>query len=1029
MARVIMRLSKDELIMLSRLLDTALELPAEAREPWLERLAEPFSALRPRLRELLSQQASAETDDFLDTLPKFTVASGETDQAAHAASVREGQIVGVYRLVREIGHGGMSTVWLATRTDGLIKRPVALKLPHQHLHLHAQFADRFARERDILAALTHPNIARLYDAGISPEGQPYLAVEYVEGLSLIDYCDSHRLTIGDRVAVFLQVLAAVQYAHAHLVIHRDLKPSNILVMATGHVQLLDFGIAKLLTDGEAKETALTQIGGRALTPDYASPEQIVGQPLSIASDVYSLGVVLFELLSGSRPYQLKRNSRGALEQAILEADPRNPSESLAVSHAAACAVSDRSLARTLKGDLDTIVLKALQKDPHARYSTADAFAGDIHRYQRGEPLLAKPGGLWYRGGKFLRRYRVMTAAGAAIFVALAAGLGIALWQAQVADEQRVIADQEASHAKAEAAKATTEAKKAAAIKDFLLGIFGANDPKSPVARKPSDLTAREILDEGQRRIAGSLYEQPEIKHEILLALGGLYDEIGLPDKAISLCRDAASIAEQRMADRAEAMADALRCIALAQEQGDRKAAEVTIAKAEGMLASVGDRSSLLYAQVQTIKASLLRQYGSQRGNELIGILKNVIPLWRQRYPSDAGHMVAWAYLANVYWDLGDRTEAVGAADQAIAAARAGSGGQLGLADAHFTRAQYENKLGDYASAESDYRDASAIYGNMLGNNRPRTLRNNCLLGHVLHAQGKREAGIGLLLQSTAAMERALPSSDALTICLEQLGYAYIEQGRADKAEKLFVKAGAIFERLGDKLFQTNAQLGIAQALEFRGRYGEARRLAQDVIAIRKENQSQTASLRAAYLRLAQIELHDNRLDAAEATLEYVLSTDHSTGGPSPLPLDIATAKSMRAELARLRGDNTGAIVRSEEALEFVRSQRVPMAALVEAPTLGIQGSAMCGTGQVKRGLESLSHSLDIFESHHQPSSPYLADAQAAYGMCLLRMGRPDDAHARLLLAKTILAANTELGEHFRKPVRELDVGLQQHDGL
>jgi eukaryotic-like serine/threonine-protein kinase len=221
-----MRLSKDELITLSRLLDEAWELPAEARESWLESLGEPFRALRPTLRDLLARQARGETDGFLDALPKFTIAADETEQAAQAASVREGQIVGVYRLMREIGHGGMSTVWLATRTDGLIKRPVALKLPHRHLHLRAQFVERFARERDILAALTHPNIARLYDAGISAEGQPYLAMEYVEGRPLVAYCDSHRLTIRERVAVLLQVLSAVQYALAHLVIHRDLKPHS-----------------------------------------------------------------------------------------------------------------------------------------------------------------------------------------------------------------------------------------------------------------------------------------------------------------------------------------------------------------------------------------------------------------------------------------------------------------------------------------------------------------------------------------------------------------------------------------------------------------------------------------------------------------------------------------------------------------------------------------------------------------------------------------------------------------------------------
>src|SRR5260370_35526263 len=216
-----------------------------------------------------------------------------------------------------------------------MRRNIALKLPYIHMH-RAQFAERFERERNILAALTHPNIARLYDAGISAEGPPYLAMEYVDGVSLIEYCDSHRLTIRERMAVLPQVLAAVQYAHAHLVIHRDLKPSNILVTATGHVQLLDFGIAKLLTDGEAKETALTQFGGRALTPDYASPEQITGQPLSIASDVYSPGVVLFQMLTGSPPYRLKRNSRGPLEQASLEAEPCNPRKPLAASTTAPC---------------------------------------------------------------------------------------------------------------------------------------------------------------------------------------------------------------------------------------------------------------------------------------------------------------------------------------------------------------------------------------------------------------------------------------------------------------------------------------------------------------------------------------------------------------------------------------------------------------------------------------------------------------------------------------------------------------------
>jgi serine/threonine protein kinase len=1008
------------------LLDTYLEQSAADRSALLARLASESPQLKETFDRLLAQHTDLDTGDA--AIPPL-VLSGEAIEAARgrltqSAALVAGLEVGPYRLVREIGHGGMSTVWLATRSDGQMRRNIALKLPHIYLH-RARFVERFARERDILSVLTHPNIARLYDAGVSSEGQPYLAMEYVEGTPLIAYCDARRLKLRERAELFLQVLEAVQFAHARLVIHRDIKPSNILVSAQGQVSLLDFGIAKLIVDGEVRETELTQLGGRALTPDYASPEQIQGQPLSTASDVYSLGVVFYELLAGARPYKLKRDSRGALEEAILADDPLKPSQTVQAAQAQACAMTLPKMVKALHGDIDTIVLKALKKRSAERYPTVNAFAADIVRYLRGEPVLAQPDSTWYRVKKFVGRNKLAGASAGAVVMASAIGLGAVLWQSRIAQEQRIIADREANHARAEAAKATTEAAKAAAIKDFLLSIFNANDPKAPNLRKPSELTARELLDEGQRRIAGSLDDQPETKHEILLALGGLYDEIGLPDKAITLCRSAARIAEQRLSDRAEAMADALRCVALAQEQGDRKAAEETIAKAQGMLDAVGDRSSLLYAQVQTIKASLLRQYGSSRAKELLAILLNVIPLWQEKYPRDEGHMVAWAYLANVYWDLGDSVKAVWAADHAITAARAGSGGQLGLADAYFTRAQYENKLGDYVPAEADYRDASAIYTNVLGPTHLRTLRDKCLLGRVLHAQGKREAGIDLLVQSTAAMELALPSSDALTICLEQLGYAYIEQGRADKAQKLFVKAAAIFEHLGDKLFQTNAQLGIAQALDFRGRYDEARRLAQDVIAVRKENQSQTASLRAAFLRLAQVELHAHRLETADALIENVLSKDGDTPGPSPLPLEVALAKSMRAELARLRGDNTGAIAHSEEALAFVRSQKMPMAALVEAHTLGTQGSALCEIGQVEQGFQSLSQSLSIFASHLQPSSPYIAVAQAAYGRCLLRMGRHDDAQASLLLADAILAQNFEFGEHFRQPVRELEVRLQR----
>ena len=268
----------------------------------------------------------------------------------------------------------MGAVWLAERIDGLIKRPVALKLPHPP-HYNSHLRERFARERDILASLVHPNIGKLFDAGVTEAGQPYLGLEYIEGATITEYCDGMGLPVRNRLELFLQVLEAVQYAHSRLVIHRDLKPSNILVTSERQVVLLDFGIAKLLTDGKAKETELTQRGGAALTPDYASPEQIIGQAISTASDVYSLGIVLYELLTGERPYKLTRDSRGALEEAILAADPRIPSQVVTdQAKAERRGSTPKKLAHTLAGDLDTIILKALKKRPGDRYPTVNAFA-------------------------------------------------------------------------------------------------------------------------------------------------------------------------------------------------------------------------------------------------------------------------------------------------------------------------------------------------------------------------------------------------------------------------------------------------------------------------------------------------------------------------------------------------------------------------------------------------------------------------------------------------------------------------------
>jgi WD40 repeat protein/serine/threonine protein kinase/TPR repeat protein len=426
-------LSAAEFSRLSALFDESIEMARGEREAWLAALERSDPKAAALLRALCASQDESRERCFLETSDLV---------ASHVASLIEadpgliGKQFGPYRVLSLLGHGGMGSVWLAERADGLFTRQVALKLIHPALKSRVT-SERFAREREILAGLNHPNIARLLDAGFAEDGQSYLALDYVAGTPLTTYCDEHRLSVRERLVLYRQVLSAVHYAHANLVIHRDLKPANILVTEEGQVQLLDFGIAKLLSEGEARETELTQMGGRALTPDYAAPEQIAGAPVTTAADVYALGVMLYELLTGERPYKLKRDSRGALEEAILNADPAAPSRTEFKEKAiAARATTAKKLSSTLRGDLDTIAIKALKKSPAERYATANAFGEDIERFLRGDVVLAQPDSVAYRALKFARRHWVGIAAVGVLLSTLAAGLAATSYEARIAAAQR-----------------------------------------------------------------------------------------------------------------------------------------------------------------------------------------------------------------------------------------------------------------------------------------------------------------------------------------------------------------------------------------------------------------------------------------------------------------------------------------------------------------------------------------------------------------------------------------------------------------
>jgi serine/threonine protein kinase/Tol biopolymer transport system component len=417
-----MTLTIAQMALMSRLLDEALPLDAAGRRAWLETATQGHPDLAAALREALLPGDSLSADlKSLSTLPKLGAADHEGSVAA--SGLQSGARLGPYELIRLLGAGGMAEVWLARRADGAFNRELALKLP-MLTKLRADLEPRFARERDILASLEHPYIARFYDAGIDPNGLRYLAMEYVRGQPLTIWCDAHRLGIPERLKLILQVLEAVLYAHQKQVIHRDLKPSNILVTESGQVRLLDFGVSKLLGAADDEEpTQLTSIYGRALTPDYASPELLHGDTVDARSDIYSVGVLLYEMLTGVRPYRLNSAaSIGMLDHAFATVDVKKPSAQCDADASAARNTTPEGLTRQLHGDLDAIVLKALAKKPAERYQNADALADDLQRYLHHEAIHARLDTPGYRLRTFASRHRRLAGLGAAVAVMLMAGV-------------------------------------------------------------------------------------------------------------------------------------------------------------------------------------------------------------------------------------------------------------------------------------------------------------------------------------------------------------------------------------------------------------------------------------------------------------------------------------------------------------------------------------------------------------------------------------------------------------------------------
>jgi serine/threonine-protein kinase len=514
---------------LEPIIDAALELDPTSRPAYLAQACATDPALREAAERLL--RAAEQISGPLNSPVEVYAAPLLEAIANEDGPLSPGSRIGAYRIERELGRGGMGTVYLAERVDPDLPLRVALKVLRPGLEAEPEFHRRFASERRILASLEHPHIARLLDGGVLSSGAPWFAMELVEGEPLVRYCDRRRLSVEQRLGLFGQVCNAVQHAHRNLVVHRDLKPSNILVSATGQVKLLDFGIAKLLgtPDGGGSDAA-TRTAMRVLTPDYASPEQIRGDPVSTASDVYALGVVLYELLTGRRPLRLAQLPPHEWGRAALE---RTPPPSLALSGADGAAgapgrgTTVERLRRRLRGDLDTIALTALRKEPERRYASVEQLASDVRRHLDRLPIAARPDTWRYRAGKFARRHPIGLGMTAALVLTLAAFTATTAVQS--------------ARLRARTTQAERERDRAQSIQHFLWTLLA-------FAPGQQDRTVREALDLGAGQLESTFAQQPDALASVAQALAGAYSTAGDQARARQLYELA--IAAQRRSDPA-----------------------------------------------------------------------------------------------------------------------------------------------------------------------------------------------------------------------------------------------------------------------------------------------------------------------------------------------------------------------------------------------------------------------------------------------------------------------------------------------
>ena len=967
--------SKDRWQRAEALLDEILALPAADWSEECVRRARGDAELLRELQSLLAHVGG--TDAILD----YPAAEAAMMDAQPTPGLQSGTSIGAYRVVSLVGRGGMGEVYLAERADGQFEHQAAIKL------MRREFVDRskqFQNERQMLARLDHPNIAHLHDGGVTQEGQPFMVMEFVQGLPITAWCREHASSIEARLQLFIKVCDAVAYAHRNLIVHRDLKPSNVLVSDGGEVKLLDFGVARWLDRDKNDETRLD-----GLTPIYAAPEQLTGAPITTATDVFALGMLLYELRASANPRSAAAIPLATLVEHAMREDMPAPSK-FALQQAQA-----PSVAKPLSADLDAVIAKALRTAPEQRYESVAALQADVQRALRGEPVAARAGARMYVMSRFARRHWLPIASATALLLAIVVG---------------------AAGIEIQAHHTAIEARKTAAVKDFLLNIFRQNSVDNPDGARARQTTAQQLLDNGAGRIRTELRDEPDVRDAVIDTISDLYDELEDYTKVITLRRDELAGLQERegtapSAHRATIEAALGRALRV---HGDEAESQQQLAHALDDMDAIGDLSSATRAYALIERGRLSEHNGSIADDAEKRDAGQALAILERYHPESPMRMEALQLLSR-------QAEARGHAEAAehyyrdlLLTARqprfARFKTELALAEQDF--GSFLTTRQRYSEAEPLLRDAIGLYSQSEGAEAVDTAATQSDLALALLALNRGAEAQSLMTAAVASVARSQGENNIPWTGTQRLRLATLLETRGELLEGLHAAdavLGAIlaYEKPLER-YEMFTRLLRGRILSDMARYDEARQdLARAQTLVEKFGASGLELGGVTRAALADIATATGQADSALSMLQMPSAKGAESAQYLPKSFVLCQLAKARAQLALKQTE--GALGTAQQLLARILAMpNLEFGADWEARAQLSLGEALLAVGQSTEAESHLRRAVDLRAKIDAPDSSWLAQARVVLARCLNILQQPDAAQAILSLTRTAVQRHPEL---------------------